>query len=447
MNNVSIREESFLMTLFSELRRKDVPYVVLRNHMGFPQIPVDTDIDILISPKDEGRYKEAFKFVAQKHNVAIVRERRNVHVLAFFVYQKQPERMALWIDAFTSFTSKGLKWADAGVALKARQENEQGIYVMQKGMEGASLLLKEILANRPVKEKYFDSIMRYANQDSDSFLELLLLHINPALAKTIHGYACKGEWKDALKKGGKWRRSIFFTNLLRGPVKTVAYFMSFVIQSVLEKIKPQGGLIIACIGPDGAGKSTLCKALKNRLKDYPFRKIKMYHGTFGLFPELQQLRSAILFRRTQKDSLLAVYNLPSQNSGLRSFIHLLYYGIEGIVAWPLVFWGNMRGDVFLFDRYFYDFAIPGKNKLLFKILYNIIPRPHAVFLLVSSPEEIYRRKPEIPVEEIQKQFLAFQSEQFRRIAHPQEVRIEKDPKEIAADIEEKIVSILLRKNI
>ena len=113
----------------------------------------------------------------------------------------------------------------------------------------------------------------------------------------------------------------------------------------------------------------------------------------------------------------------------------------------LVFWGNMRGDVFLFDRYFYDFAIPGKNKLLFKILYNIIPRPHAVFLLVSSPEEIYRRKPEIPVEEIQKQFLAFQSEQFRRIAHPQEVRIEKDPEEIAADIEEKIVSILLRKNI
>lgn len=443
MDNVSIRGESFIVMLFTELKKQGILYAVLRNYMEFPRVPVDTDIDLLISPKDEKRYREVFKFAAKKHNVAIVRERRNVHVRAFFIYQRHPERMALWIDAFTSFTSKGLKWADADVALNARQENERGIYVMPKGMEGASLLLKEILANRPVKEKYFDSIMRYANEDPPSFLKLLSLHMDSALAKTIHTCACKGEWTNALKEGGKWRRSIFFANLRRAPIETIKYFMSFGVQSVVEQIKPRGGLIIACIGPDGAGKSTLCAALKKRLQDYPFRKIKMYHGTFGLFPELQQLRSAILFRRNQKDSPLPVYNLPSQNSSLRSFIHLLYYGIEGIVAWPSVFWGLLRGDVFLFDRYFYDFAIPGRNQLLFRILQKVIVRPHAVFLLVSSPEEIYRRKPEIPIEEIQKQFQVFQSEQFRKIIYPEEVRLEKEPEEIATDIEEKIVSIII----
>ena len=447
MNNVPTRKESFLTTLFSELQKQDIPYVVLRNYMDFPRVPVDTDIDLLISPKDEKRYEEVFKLAAKKHNVAIVRERRNVHVRAFFIYQRHPERMALWIDAFTSFTSKGLKWADADVALNAHQKNEQGIYVMPKGMEGASLLLKEILANRPVKEKYFDSITRYANQDSPSFLKLLSGHMDSALAQTIHRCACRGEWKNALKEGGKWRRSIFFANLRRAPIKTVTYFMSFGVQSVIEQIKPRGGLVIACIGPDGAGKSTLCAALKKRLQDYPFRKVKMYHGTFGLFPELQQLRSAIFSRRNQGDLPLPVYNLPSKNSSLRSFVHLLYYGIEGIVIWPLVFWGSMRGDVFLFDRYFYDFAIPGKNQLLFRILQKVIVRPDAVFLLVSSPEEIYQRKPEIPIEEIRKQFLAFQSEQFRKIVYPEEVRIEKEPEQIAADIEEKIISILLRKNI
>ena len=447
ITGISTRKESFLTALFSELQKQGILYVVLRNYMEFPKVPVDTDIDLLISLKDEKRYREVFKLAAKEHNVAIVRERRNVHVRAFFIYQRRPERMALWIDAFTSFTSKGLAWAEAGVALNARYENEQGIYVMPKGMEGASLLLKEILANRPVKEKYFDSIKRYANQDPPSFLKLLSLHMDSRLAKTIHLHACRGEWTNAFKEGGKWRRSIFLANFWRAPIKNITYFMSFGVQSVMEQVKPRGGLMIACIGPDGAGKSTLCAALKKRLQDYPFLKVKMYHGTFGLFPELQQIRSAILPRKTQGGLPLPVYNLPSQNSSLRSLVHLLYYGIEGIVIWPLIFWGSLRGDVFLFDRYFYDFAIPGKNQWLFTILQKVIPRPDAVFLLVSSPEQIYQRKPEIPIEEIRKQFLAFQSEQFRKIAHPEEIRLEKEPEELAADIEEKIVPILLRKSI
>ena len=240
------------------------------------------------------------------------------------------------------------------------------------------------------------------------------------------------------------------SSVLRKLVFFCSYLISGALGTVPKKNPPFRGIHVVLMGPDGVGKTTMCKGLAERVKDLPFRKMHQYHERFRLFPTLGVIRRRIFPR---KSDLQEVPMDQQRTMGmLRSLIHVVYYGLEGIFSWPQVWLMKARGNIILCDRYFYDFiAVFPQSTVVFATFWaisRIIPKPDILFILEASPREIYTRKQELSIEEIERQARAFRNPRIARLTQtiyintegPVENTLSKAEREIKKLVEKKYVS-------
>jgi thymidylate kinase len=93
---------------------------------------------------------------------------------------------------------------------------------------------------------------------------------------------------------------------------------------------------------------------------------------------------------------------------LRSLIYPLYYGLNNLIghAW---LWRHRQqgGSIVVLDRYFYEFLIQRRYAkcpdVLVRLMLRLIPRPEVLVYLKVDPRTAYARKPELALEEIERQ--------------------------------------------
>ena len=205
--------------------------------------------------------------------------------------------------------------------------------------------------------------------------------------------------------------------------------------------------MVAVLGPDGVGKTTICEGLKKRINDFPFKREKQYHGHFGFFPELGEMYSLIRGKKILEQDKAAIQEKPI--GFLRAILHLFYYGLEFFLSWPLVFWLKIRGNLIIFDRYFYDFIATKTHReipfWMFSVIARIIPRPDIIFTIEAKPETICGRKKDLSLKEIERQLEAFRDPRIAKISPVILINGEKTPDLILNDIEEEIMKNLAKK--
>ena len=170
------------------------------------------------------------------------------------------------------------------------------------------------------------------------------------------------------------------------------------------------GLTIAFLGVDGAGKSTVIQALVPRLKAMGY-SIECRHLRPGWLLPLARLKPGGSVSAKEPGHVMNPHG--SRPSGaLGSLFRLLYLFLDYTLGHQFTVLPRLRRDrmVLLYDRYGYDLRIDPRRfriNLPDAVLASFVrrlPGPDAVICLHASAEAIHARKPELSVEEINRQF-------------------------------------------
>jgi len=407
MNKEKKFEKGVIDFLINSLNGAKISYAVLRNYEKLPQKPLaGSDIDLLIGERSQKEYISIFKKAIQDSGTLILSKSRHFNCLSYFVYQKTPFRFLNWIDAFTKITTKSFVWMDSDFLLKNRVWHKNGFYVLSPGAEAANLFLKEVLAGFKVKEKYRSRIQDLVKRDENTFFQTISVYFSQKIAQEMLQICFEGRWEDVFKKRRQLWQKLFFTAFSRQPIKQLFWSLRFLWDYFWELVRFRKGISIAFIGPDGVGKTTICQGFQKRLEKFPFKKIFYYHGRFEFFPQLGKLYNRLI---AGGEGIKDKDILTSKKVGnLRALLYLAYYGLEYFLGWPWFLWAKIRGYIFIFDRYFYDFFANERFPKLFLFISKIIPRPDLLFAINAKPELIYERKKELTIDEIKNQLKVFQ---------------------------------------
>jgi thymidylate kinase len=239
------------------------------------------------------------------------------------------------------------------------------------------------------------------------------------------------------------KRALFWGSLLRAPFSSIGVGINAFWRKILQPFSPCTP-VIAVVGPDGVGKSTLVRKLGNQ-------------HAFTTEPIVRHWRPSLLPRLgafVRKPEILPDPNgliKPPRKPGRAHWLRLAYYFID-------FFLGHFMRDnvdssrqrLVLYDRYALDMAVDPLRYGLSssrgtRLFWRLIPKPDLVILLYDDPERIYDRKPELLQEEIDHQL-----RDWLELAEEGQVgaiiRVDAPPDEMAKRVEDLGVGLFVEKN-
>jgi thymidylate kinase len=167
------------------------------------------------------------------------------------------------------------------------------------------------------------------------------------------------------------------------------------------------GIVVAVLGLDGSGKSTLVELMKNDIERLFHAAVEHRHLRPGFLPQL-----ATLARRDIGQAMrLANPHVKPPSGAIVSIIRLAYYTIDYFLGyWVCVYPVLVKfPTVFFFDRYFYDYYIdPARLRVsapwwMVELFAFFVPEPDLTIMIRPHPEVFHKRKPELPLEELRQQ--------------------------------------------
>lgn len=190
--------------------------------------------------------------------------------------------------------------------------------------------------------------------------------------------------------------------------------------------RPVRGIIVAVLGTDGSGKSTVTARIGDELGRMGYRTEKRYMGRGrGNLPGVDTLRNRLA-------ALAGISNEPYQSSAgtpsarttrngpariilwLASWYYVIEYFFRGLPVW----WrARMLGHIVITDRYGYDLNIMGGgSKYAARLVEHVMPLPDINVFLYAPVDIILSRKQERTELEIKYQNAAYQAIIDRAIA-------------------------------
>lgn len=387
---IRLRQREMLRRFCELLDRSGIQHVILSGYQGVLE-NIDSDVDFLVSEEDFARLPKLLASADLGPDVRLLQILRHETTACFYVLASQlGERLVfLQPDSAASYRLLGRLWLSSEKVLSSRRKLGDRLWAPSPAVGFEYILIKH-LVGLDLGDKHVDRLRRLMAESPEACNEVLERLIPaeriPRLTDAIS--KCDMTWIEDnmrfLKRALLKTRHVepLFSRLLSG-------FRDLWrrIQRVLEP----AGLVVAVLGPDGAGKTTIIEHLEHELEP-AFRRTRRFH----LRPHFGAARGG----PPMKDP-----HGQKPRGWVTSVLKTLLVIADYWVGWILfVLPAKARSTFVIFDRYYHDMNVdPVRYRLspafrLQRWLTRLIPEPDLWLVLSAPPQMLVARKHEVTLE-------------------------------------------------
>ncbi|MFN8711567.1 MAG: hypothetical protein ACK5Z2_01860 [Bacteroidota bacterium] len=370
-----------LRDLFSSIRTQQYAWLKSRSLQPW-EISEWSDIDLCASRKTTGTI---ISIIKQHAFVKRVNVTRFFHRTVISVVLINGELLS--VDCIHKFKRKSLQFMNTEAVLMNAETTCTGVRIASLADDFKYAWLFARLNGAQLSEQYrLYYFSRYAVQHSvldnvakefkaEKFVQLLNFRQQPIPQKVI------GELNMNKGLAAARNRIEYYADVLR------SFFVS-------------PGFVVTFSGVDGAGKSTVIETLRERIEKRTRRRVVVLRHRPSLLPIISAWRYG-----KAKAEKLATDSMPtaqSQSGKLSSLFRFAYYYADYLFGQFYVFFRyNLRGDIVIYDRYYFDFIHnPERSNIRLphrfaKLCYKLLLKPDYNFFLYAPVEVIYARKQEM----------------------------------------------------
>lgn len=403
---MKVEIEKIITEAFNTLDNEIKNYVVMNKYDVLPyELP--SDIDICVKQRDFERLDEIIVKVAQNTNTIVTQKIwHNYRKCAYILTPlKIEESFRLQLDFFSDFSVTATPKLISYDEILNNTRTYGRFTVPTYELEYVFLLMRRIFKNDFSLQhvKLFKSILL---KNKEAIFKYGIKYFNRDIFKQVEN-AVINEDVDTLNKLQPilWEnmRKLSFDNS-KG-IYFVKYWISQVRRAVFRYKNPVG-MSIAILAPDGGGKSTVIKEIRDRVSG-SFHGIDIRYIRPRLFKNIGNYN---FINPTKEEENNPNPHDKELHSPLKSLVRFLFYNLDYQLGTLLdVRLQKVKKKLVIYDRYYYDYYVDMKRyqynlpKWLPKVLEFSIPKPDLIFILDAPAEILYKRKQELTIEELKRQ--------------------------------------------
>lgn len=444
--------KSFYSEVIDALNKKGIRYCLLRDtDLHAPDLD---ELDLLVWPEHRAEFEAAMRelnFVPR--NLGIPRK----EVFACFADGK-----LRLLDVHYAFIQDGIIYMPLTDVYEHLKETSEGYKTLSAEDQLLHLFYHNLIGKKHLQPKHLPLVKQLSAGSPDS--DYLKRRIpNASIGKVFERFLqdtllFTNDRKMAARASKKIRQAL----TLRSPAN---WFRSFYNRSLKQLSHRRRGVHFAFMGVDGAGKSTVIKAVQKRLQEAG--KIKFYNVYMGPWGEIRSplmrgYRKAGLGIRREDWSFVLRQKLKGREKK-HSYFTIMYKLLSSILqGWFYYiflyseFWYRYfrdvrpklkKGAIVLSDRYIYDLRYIYKDRpmnqfnFMRRLVCRFYPSPNRIVYLHNTAEIIRSRKPQLGADEI-RQFQGFYRKALAKLP-VMDIKTDQPPDVLAQRIVQSIMSYYL----
>lgn len=398
-----------VMRLFAALDRECSAYCVLGGYETLPESP-RSDIDIMVPEADFKKLPRILSCVGPEIGMPLVQFLRHETSACFYVFALAQNGFVqyLQVDPAADYRRHGRRWMAAAEVITRRRRHPNGFWIPGASDAFIYYLIKRV-DKRSFIQAHGEFLSKLYQEDPCGCDEQIKRFWPAETGGAITKAAETGDWSALTGNVGKFADELMNHG---GSLPDRFHKVIEFVRRVQRVLRPTG-MFVACLGPDGAGKSTVVRRIQSGLGQC-FRRTDLFH----LRPRILQGTSA------SRKPTYEPHALP--NRGLVASIAKLLFLVcdYQIGYWTRVRPLLVRSSLVVFDRYFHDLTTDSRRfryggpAWMVRLAGYLVPQPDLVLLFDAPGEVIRARKQELPADEIDRQL-----SEYRRIIRKGAVHI------------------------